>query len=138
MAYHVFSNVDRHMGLAIMNPNSHSDHLREDHRSTRPGFNDTAVATALHAQDFFPERFMNVRPFLSGARHLLLPPTSIATPNDKVVGSLVVTSFIAHSWLAPGCLRLTANWRTAFTTAMRMVAGVHRGATNGWSSAHMS
>src|SRR5438309_3017717 len=138
MAYHVFRNVDRHMGLTIMNSNSHGDHLRKDHGSTRPGFDHTAVATALHAQDFLSERLMNVRPFFSGARHLLLPPTSIATPNDELIRSLIITSFVTQSRFAPGGLWLPTNWRTALTTAMRMVAWVHHRSTYGRTAAQMA
>src|SRR6266566_307878 len=138
MAYHVFRDIDRHMGLAIMNSNGHRDHLRKDHGSTRPGFNHTAVATALHAQDFLSERFMNVRPFFPRARHLLSPPTSIATPNDETVGSLVPTSLVTQSGLAPGRLWLSTDGSAALTTPVRMVTWVHGRATHTWTAPHMA
>src|SRR5258707_5963179 len=81
---------------------------------------------------------MNVRPFFSGARHLLLPPTSIATPNDEMICSLIITSFVTHSRFAPGCLRLPTNWCAAFTTTMRMVVWVHRRSTYGRTTTHIA
>src|SRR5437879_7243017 len=81
---------------------------------------------------------MNVRPFFSGARHLLLPPTSIATPNDELIRSLIITSFVTQSRFAPGGLWLSTNWCTALTTAMRMVAWVHHRSTYGRTAAQMA
>src|SRR6266704_805594 len=81
---------------------------------------------------------MNVRPFFSGARHLLPPPTSIATPNDEMICSLVPTSFVTQSRFAPGGLWLSTNWCTAFTTTMRMVAWVHHRSTYSRTATHMA
>src|SRR5438105_13712589 len=113
MAYHVLSDVDRHMCLPVVDADGHRHHFREDHRSTGPGLDHTAVTAALHRQHFLSERFMNVGPLFSWARHLLPPPTSIATPNDELSRSLVVTRFVTESRLAARCLRLSPNWLTA-------------------------
>src|SRR5579872_618774 len=69
---------------------------------------------------------------------LLLPPTSIATPYNVVVSALIVTGLVTKSRFAPRGLRLSADWRTALTTTMRMVAGVHHRATHGWANTHMA
>src|SRR2546421_2899853 len=131
MAHHVLRDVDRHMRLPIMHPNGHRHHFRENHRSTRPRLDHPAVATALHTQHFLSERLMNVRPLFSRARHLLPPPTSIATPDDELVRSLIFSCPITQRRLAPGGLRLSTNRRTPLTATMWMVARVHCRATNG-------
>src|SRR6266852_1157555 len=65
VTHHVLLNVDRHMGLAIMNSNGHAYHVGEDSRGTRPGFDHAAVPAAPHGEYFFLEGLMDVWPLFS-------------------------------------------------------------------------
>src|SRR5437660_10903783 len=69
---------------------------------------------------------------------MLLPPASIATTHNELIGPLVVARLIPQCGLAPGRLRLTANRRTLLTTTMCMVARIHNRATDGRTAAHMA
>src|SRR6266699_6236561 len=69
---------------------------------------------------------------------MLLPPASIATTHNELIGPLVVARLIPQCGLAPGRLRLTANRRTPLTTTMWMVARIHNRATDGRTAAHMA
>src|ERR1700738_918539 len=69
---------------------------------------------------------------------LLLPPASIAPSDNELIRSLVSARLVTHRRLAPGGLRLSTNWCTPLTTTMWMVVRVHRRASNGWTTAHMT
>ena len=62
---HILCNIDGYMRLTIMDADCHSHHLGEDCRSTRPGLDNTAVATSDHSQYFLPQGLMNIWPFFS-------------------------------------------------------------------------
>src|SRR5579883_520919 len=68
----------------------------------------------------------------------LSPPASVAAPDNKTIGSLVVARLVSQRRLAPGGLRLTADRRTALAAAMRMVARIHDRASHGWTPPHVA
>src|SRR2546428_10489312 len=68
----------------------------------------------------------------------LHPLASIATPDNKAVSPLILARFIAQRRFAPWCLRLTTNWRTTFAATMGVVARVHRRASHGRTTPHMT
>ena len=90
MAYHVFRDIDRHMGLAIMNSNGHRDHLRKDHGSTRPGFNHAAVATICRKVEGIPLAIE-----LAAARVRVLSVEELAERLDDRLGERAVRSHLA-------------------------------------------
>src|SRR5205809_4665822 len=50
--------------------------------------------------------------------------------DDHLLRALVLARFVTACWLAPGRDRIAATGSLAFTTAMRVVYGVHRHATH--------
>src|SRR5579859_7315573 len=64
----------------------------------------------------------------------LLPPASVAAPDNKAIRSLVVARLVAQRRFAPRSLWLPTNWRAALTTTMRMITRVHDGSANGWTA----
>src|SRR5690606_22992588 len=57
---------------------------------------------------------------------------------DKFVGFVVfLTRFEAKSWFTPRCnWAWTADWRTSFTTTMRVTVRAHDRSTYSWTFAH--
>src|SRR4051812_31486108 len=72
------------------------------------------------------------QPFLVERLILSSTPSALrlTPPHDVLLRGLVAPRLVAHGRLAPGRLRLAANRRLALTTAVGMVAGVHRRAAH--------
>src|SRR6185312_12969780 len=65
-------------------------------------------------------------------------PAGVTTSQNKLIGPLVVAGAIAHRWLAPGSLRLAADWRAPLTTTMRVIDRIHHRATHMWAAPQIS
>src|SRR5437763_2913990 len=77
-------------------------------------------------------------PFFLSATCLPSPPACVATANNEAIRPLIATRLVSHCGFAPGCLWLTTNWCTAFTTAMWVIAWVHGRTAYRRASTHMS
>src|SRR6266571_2418013 len=75
-------------------------------------------------------------PFFLDRDISLPPPACIATPYNKAVRPLIVTSLVTQRGFAPRRLRLATDWCPAFTTTMRMITRVHRRSTHSRTAAH--
>src|SRR5579862_9562541 len=76
-------------------------------------------------------------PFSLSATYLL-PPASVAAPDNKAIRSLVIARLVAQRGFAPGRLRLPTDRCAALATAVRMIARVHNGSTDGRTPAQVT
>src|SRR5690348_4289367 len=79
---------------------------------------------------------MDIGALLGRTRHRILfpfrlpAPAGVTTSQNIFIGPLVMAGSEAHRWLAPGSLRLAADWRTSLTTTMRVVHWIHHRAAH--------
>src|SRR5690606_12592564 len=119
---HVLGHVHRNELVAVVHHDVGADELRKNRGATRPGLDGAAALVPLRAFHFVEQMMVDERTFFDRAGHgLLLPPR-----NDVDVGALVVAGTGPFGRPTPRRARVTAAGGAAFTTAHRVVDGVHR------------
>src|SRR5699024_9213296 len=96
-----------------------------------------------HGNYFLVKGFLYIWSLLNASTHTHLPPFKllvIAALYDKLIGTVVLGSgLVTHCRLAPGGhRRRTTDRSSSFTTAVRVVAGVHYRTADCRSYAHVA
>src|SRR5262249_12274548 len=124
MTDHVLGHIHRHMGLTVMHGDRQPHHQRQDRRGARPGLDHALLATPSHRLRVLEQRWMDVGAFLCRTRHAALPPfrltapAGVASPQNILVGILVVARAEAKRRLAPRRLWLAADRRATLAATM--------------------
>src|SRR5690606_24306243 len=126
--------VDQHGNVLtpVVYGNSQADHVGNDHRTARPGFNRSLAITLYGFFDLLQKREVNERPFPNRAWHGLptLRSLLLTATNDSARRPLVLAGFVALRGNAPWRYRVTATLGAAFTATMRVIDRVHGCATH--------
>src|SRR5690606_28461365 len=132
VADHVLVDQDRDVHLAVVHGDGQADHLRQDHRTTRPGL-DRLLVAALRGLHLLEQVVVNEGTLLERTCHGLSTP---AIAHDELLGALVLARLVTLGRHAPRRHRMrVALAGAAFTAAVRVVDRVHGGATNGRANA---
>src|SRR5438105_13788976 len=130
---HLLGDEDRHVLAAVVHRDRVADHLREDRRATRPRADHVLLAPLVHRRHPREQALLDERSLLARTAHLAA--TLLAAPagaDDQLVRLLVLRArALAERGHAPRRDRMAAALRLALAAAVRMVAGVHRGAAHG-------
>ena len=132
--------VGHKLGEFVMDSDGVTDEGGEDGGRTRPGLQNllfTGLVQLLHA---LVQLRSYERALLDTSAHFISSLLAVSALDDELIGAVLrLASLVTQCGLAPGSHRTgTADRSAALTTTMRMVVGVHNGAADGGTDAHVT
>ena len=137
--YHIFGNVYGNVLSSVVYGDRVTDHLREYRRTSRPRFEDGFFVLGVQRFDSFKQLGLDVRSFFNASAHILLLSSIDSLKNKLIRLILLLSRLITESGFTPRSHRTCMTDGTfALAAAVRVIARVHYGTSDGRSDTQMS